>query len=49
MLTFIANMNLELHKMDVNTVLLDGELNGEIDMVQPKRFVVHGQNKRFVN
>lgn len=36
-------MDLEMHKMDVNTTLLKGELDVEIYMEQPKGFEQRGR------
>lgn len=38
-LAIVAFENLELHQMDVKTVFLNGGLNGDIYMMQPKGFV----------
>ena len=47
MLVAIAALhNLEIHQMDVKTTLLNGELNEEIFMEQPKGFIVPSQEKK---
>ena len=38
--------NLEKHQMDVKTTFLNGELNEEIYMEQPKGFIFPGQEKK---
>lgn len=38
-MALVAHFNLELHQMDVKTVFLNGDLNEEVYMQQPKGFV----------
>ena len=49
LLAIVACLDIELHKMDVNTAFFNGELNEEIYMEQPVGFVVKGQKRKFVN
>ena len=42
-LAIVANLNLELYKMDVKTAFLNGELDEEIYMDQPIGFVIKDQ------
>ena len=47
MLIDIATLhNLEIHQMDVKTAFLNGDLNEEIYMDQPERFISLGQEKK---
>ena len=47
MLIAIAALhNLEIHKMDVKTAFLNGDLNEEIYMDQPEGFISLGQEKK---
>ena len=47
MLIAIASLNnLEIHQMNVKTAFLNGNLDEEIYMEQPKRFVSPGQEKK---
>lgn len=53
-LALISSLNLKLHEIGVNTAFLDGELNKEIYMKQPIRFMTRGSKdkmctlKRFI-
>ena len=46
LVAIVALHNLEIHQMDVKTAFLNGELNEEIYMEQPKVFIVPGQEKK---
>ena len=47
MLIDIATLhNIEIHQMDVKTTFLNGDLNEEIYMDQPKGFISLGQEKK---
>ena len=41
--------NLEIHQMDVKIVFLNGDLDEEIYMEQPKGLFASGQEKKSVN
>ena len=45
-LAIVAHMDLKLHQMDIKTVFLNGELNGEIYMEQPTGFIIQGQEHK---
>ena len=45
-LAIAALRNLEVHQMDVKTAFLNGDLDEEIYMEQPKRFISPGQEKK---
>ena len=45
-LAIAALRNLEIHQMDVKTAFLNGDLDEEIYMEQPKGFVAPGQEKK---
>jgi Reverse transcriptase (RNA-dependent DNA polymerase) len=45
-LAIVADLNLELHQMDVKTAFLNGNLEKEIYMEQPASFVVEGQEHK---
>ena len=42
-LAIVTSMDLELHKIDVKTAFLNGELDEEIYMEQPGGFISQGQ------
>ena len=44
-MAFVAHYDLELHQMDVKTVFLNGDLNENVYMAQPKGFVVEGKER----
>ena len=39
-MAFVAHYDLELHQMDVKTAFLNGDLDENVHMAQPKGFVV---------
>jgi hypothetical protein len=42
-MALVAHYDLELHQMDVKTTFLNGDLEENIYMAQPKGFVVEGK------
>jgi hypothetical protein len=42
-MALVAHFDLELHQMDVKTTFLNGELEENVFMAQPKGFVVSGK------
>ena len=42
-MTLVAHYDLELHQMDVKTAFLNGDLEKNIYMAQPKGFVMEGK------
>ena len=46
LIAIAAIHNLEIHQMDVKTAFLNGDLDEEIYMEQPKGFIVPGQEKK---
>ena len=42
-MTLMAHYDLELHQMDVKTAFLNGDLDENIYMAQPKGFIVRGK------
>ena len=42
-MALVAHYNLELHQMDVKTTFLNGDLEKNVYMAQPKGFVVEGK------
>ena len=42
LITIAVLHNLDIHQMNVKITFLDGELNEEIIMEQPERFIVKG-------
>ena len=46
LIAIAAIYNLEIHQMDVKTALLNGDLDEEIYMEQPKGFIVPGKEKK---
>ena len=41
----VAHYDLELHQMDVKTSLLNGDLEENVNMAQPKGFVMEGKER----
>jgi hypothetical protein len=46
LLSLAASYGLLVHQMDVKTTFLNGELDDEIYMDQPDRFVVKGEEQK---
>ena len=46
LIAIAAIHNLEIHQMDVKTAFLNGDLDEEIYMEQPKGFIVPGQERK---
>src|SRR4051812_28419959 len=44
-MALVAHYNLELHQMDVKTTFLNGDLEENVYMAQPKGFVVEGKER----
>ena len=44
-IALVAHYSLELHQMDVKTVFLNGDLEKNVYMAQPKGFVVEGKER----
>ena len=44
-MALMAHYNLELHQMDVKTAFLNGDLEENIYMAQPKDFVIEKKNE----
>jgi hypothetical protein len=44
-MTLVAHYNLELHQMDVKMAFLNGDLEENVYMAQPKGFVVEGKDR----
>ena len=44
-MTLVAHYDLELHQMDVKTTFLNGDLEKNIYMAQPKGFVMKRKNE----
>ena len=44
-MVLIAHYDLELHQMNVKTAFLNGDLEENIYMVQPKGFVMEGKER----
>jgi hypothetical protein len=45
MMALVAHYNLELHQIDVKTAFLNGDLEENVYMAQPKGFVVEGKER----
>ena len=46
LIAIVVIHNLEIHQMDVKTAFLNGDLDEEIYMEQPERFIVSGQERK---
>jgi hypothetical protein len=44
-MALVAHYNLELHQMDVKTAFLNGDLEKNVYMAQPKSFVVEEKER----
>ena len=44
-MVLLAHYDLELHQMDVKTTFLNGDLEENVYMAQPKGFVVDGKER----
>ena len=44
-MALVAHYNLELHQMDVKTAFLNGDLEENVYMAQPKGFVMEGKEQ----
>ena len=44
-MTLVAHYDLELHQMDVKTAFLNGDLEKNVYMAQPKGFIVEGKER----
>ena len=44
-MALVAHYDLELHQMDVKTTFLNGDLEENVYMAQPKGFVVEGKER----
>ena len=44
-MALVAHYNLELHQMDVKTAFLNGELEKNVYIAQPKGFVMEGKER----
>ena len=44
-MTLVAHYDLELHQMDVKTTFLNGNLEENVYMAQPKGFVMEGNER----
>jgi hypothetical protein len=42
-MALVAHFDLELHQMDVKTTFLNGDLEEDVYMAQPKGFVMEGK------
>ena len=42
-MALLAHFDLELHKMDVKTTFMNGDLKGNVYMEQPKGFIMEGK------